>query len=132
MQTHTVRNKSKPTPIVTLTEPFLAQMLAARPESVSLVLARFLASYAALTGRRPVIQHDQHLALLAKAGADDAGVWVSRYAGLPPSLSQVRQFFADGFMAAPAASCGLDQELEVVEAFFSLLDSQMTTLRAEG
>ena len=125
MQTHTLRNKSKTTPIVRLTASFMTKMLAARPDSVSLVLARFIKNYATLTGKRPTLDYEQNMLLLNRADADENGQWSSPYAGLPLVLNRVHQCFIEGFLGAPPARQTMEEDLMIAERFFDLLDTQL-------
>jgi hypothetical protein len=68
----TLRNKTKQ-PIMTLTKPMLAKLLTAHPESVSMVLAKQVKEYRALTGKTLMLDHEQDLILRAHAGADERG-----------------------------------------------------------
>lgn len=107
----------------------MAKMLTARPESVSLVLARFIKHYAALTGKRPALDYEQNKLLLARAGADERGQWVSPYSDMPVVLSKVHQCFEAGFLVASPASHSLEEDLVIAETFFELLDAQLKPAR---
>jgi hypothetical protein len=119
----TIRNKAT-RPIMTLTPAMLTKMLAARPESVSLVLAKKRRDYKQLTGKDLSVDYDQQQALLARAGADARGVRTSPYSQLPFPLSQVRPVFADGFMIR-SISGGIAEDLALAESFYALLDTQL-------
>jgi len=120
----TIRNKTT-YPIVLLTPGMLAKMLAARPESVSLVLAKLIQDYKQITGKKLSLDCGQQQILLANAGADARGTWISRYAQLPYPLSQVKPIFADGFLLRPSSE-GLSEDLALAESFYALLDTQLT------
>jgi len=120
----TVRNKTKQ-PIMTLTPAMLAKMLAARPESVSLVLAKHVKDYKEATGKHLVLDHEQDLTLREHAGANASGMWTSRYVDLPYPMSQVKPLFSDGFMMRSFSS-SMSEDLVLAEAFHTLLDTQLT------
>jgi hypothetical protein len=120
----TIRNKTT-RPIMTLTPRMLAKMLAGRPESVSLVLAKRMRDYKGITGKALSLDYDQQQALLAHAGADARGMWTSRYSHLPYPLSQVAPIFADGFLLRPNSE-GLSEDLALAESFHALLDARLT------
>lgn len=128
MQEFTIRNKTTQ-PIVSLTPGMLAKMLAARPESVSLVLAKLIKDYNRITGKKLALDCDQQQILLARAGADASGAWISRYAQLPYPLSHVKSIFADGFLLR-SSSEGLSDDLAVAESFYAQLDTQLTLTAA--
>lgn len=128
MREFTLRNKAN-RPIMTLTPPMLVKMLAARPESVSLVLAKMIKDYKQLTGKALLLDYDQQQTLLAKAGADARGIWTSKYSQLPFPLSQVKPIFADGFMLRSLGG-SLSDDLELVESFYALLDTQLSSTSA--
>lgn len=123
MQTHTIRNKNKPTPIVTFTPDFFKQLMQARPDSASLVLHNLKKSYQSFTGKTLAIDHTQMLALLERAGANSLGIWQSSYSNLPPSLFMVKTTFIEGFSYWEREP--LDQQLSVAEAFYALLDNAL-------
>lgn len=121
MSTHTIRNKAKPTPIVTLTPKFMAQVLAARPESANLVLGWFFESYRRLTGKKPTLDYDQKKVLSERAGADAREYWVSRYVSLTAELYRVRECFVMGFMQ-PTSADNMQEALVTAELFYDGLD----------
>jgi len=123
MREFTLRNKST-NPILTLTPGMLEKMLGARPESVSLVLAKRIHDYKQVTGKTMSLDHEQNQILLAHAGADARGVWTSRYSQLPFPSSQMRMIFSDGFMLRPNSE-GLASDLALAESFFALLDARL-------
>jgi len=112
---------------MTLTPAMLAKMLAARPESVSLVLAKKRHDYKQLTGKTLSIDHEQELALLAHAGADARGTWLNRYSHLPYPLTMVKPIFADGFMLR-SMSGSMEEDLTLVESFHALLDAHLPVI----
>ena len=120
MSEFTIRNKST-RPIVTLRPQFLALMLEARPDSASLVLAKYCKDYKKLTGKEIHLDHDQNLQFLARFGADENGMWTGGYANLPNPWYAVERAFVDGFLAR-GLSPHLQQELEIAEAFYGMLD----------
>jgi len=120
MKEFSVRNKST-RPIMTLTPAMLAKMLQARPESVSLVLAKKRRDYKEITGKALTLDYAQEQALLAHAGADSRGTWTSRYSQLPYPLSQVKPLFADGFLIRPMSG-SMVEDLALAESFHALLD----------
>lgn len=122
MTEFTLRNK-KTTPIMTLTVSMFERMRKARPESVSLVLAKRIRDYKALTGKTLSLDYEQERCLLAQAGANERGVWTSKYAQLPLPLSQVKSIFADGFMLRTLGN--MSDDLAAAEAFYGLLDMQL-------
>lgn len=130
MREFTVRNKAK-NPIITFTPATLALLLAARPESVSLVLAKLVQDYKTLTGKTLTVDHEQNLQLLAHAGADDKGVWKSRYSGLCGSAAFIRPFFTDGFMRR-TVSGELAEDLAIAETFHAMLDTLLATQELEN
>jgi hypothetical protein len=123
MQEFTIRNKST-RPIMTLTPKVFAAICAARPESVSLVLAKKVKDYKDLTGKALSLDYEQQRVLLERAGADARGTWASQYSQLPYPLSQVRPVFADGFMLR-ILSGSLAEDLALAEAFYALLDAPL-------
>jgi hypothetical protein len=128
MKEFTIRNKTTH-PILSLTPGMLTKMLAARPESVSLVLAKRIQDYKQITGKKLSLDYDQQQILLAHAGADARGTWTSRYAQLPHPLSQVGPVFADGFLLR-SISGALSEDLALAESFYALLDTQINTTTA--
>lgn len=129
MPEFTIRNKSTH-PILTLRPPILAAMLAARPDSSSLVLSKYCRDYKRLTGKEIHIDHEQHLAFLKRYGADTKGTWASPYStGLGLPWFEVQRVFKDGFLAR-TISRGFLADLAVAEAFYSLLDARLGTAQA--
>lgn len=125
MNEFTLRNKTKQ-PIMTLTKPMLAKMLASRPESVSMALAKHVKEYKALTGKTLMLDHAQDLLLREHAGADERGWWTSKYAELPYPLNHVKPVFSDGFMQRHSGS--MQDDLALAEVFHDMLDLQMAAL----
>ena len=116
---------------MSLTPAMLAKMLAARPESVSLVLAKKCKDYKEITGKALSLDHEQQLALLDHAGADARGTWTSRYSKLPYPLTMVKPIFADGFMLR-SMSGSMVEDLELVETFHALLDAHLPEAAPDG
>jgi hypothetical protein len=125
-----LRNKAT-RPIMTLTAPMLAKMLSARPESVSLVLAKKRQDYKTLTGKALSLDYDQELKLLAHAGADARGTWTSRYNELPHPLNMLRPVFSDGFMQR-SMSGSMIEDLALAETFFALLDLRLPPIESSS
>ena len=121
MVEHTIRNKAT-NPIVTLRPKTLEAMLAARPESSSLALARFTALYKSLTNKSISLDYDQQQLFLQRYGADSQGAWVSRFSRLPYELLKVMGLFKDGFFRDPNMG-GFLQDLAVAELFFDMLEN---------
>jgi hypothetical protein len=126
MPEFTIRNKST-RPILTLKAPVLQALLAARPESSSLVLAKHRQDYKRLTGKDIELDHDQQLELLGRYGADAAGNWTSAYAHLESPWYSVERTFVAGFLAR-STSRGFGEDLELAEAFYDLLDCKLGKL----
>jgi hypothetical protein len=101
----------------------LAKMLAARPESARLVLNKYMRDYHTLTGKTPRLDYDQEQELQNRAGANAQGVWTSSYSQLPLPWYQVQSVFCDGFRARTTSE-SLSKDLELAEAFYSLLDKE--------
>ena len=124
MRTHTIRNKSKHTPILSLAPDFMAKMLSARIDSAALVIAHFIKNYEAITGKRPALEHGQHHALLTKAGAGENEQWVSTYRNLPAEQAKILEYFMHGFLAAPISTKSMEEDLLIAELFFDILDGK--------
>ncbi len=120
MVEHTIRNKTT-NPIVTLRPKTLQAMLAARPESSSLTLARFTALYRSLTNKSITLDYDQQQLLLERYDADSQGMWVSRFSKLPYDLLKVVGLFKDGFFRDPNME-GFLHDLTVAEVFYDMLE----------
>lgn len=119
MQTHTIRNKGKPTPIFTLTPAFFARVQECYPEAVTLALGSMVKQYQTLTGKKIVLDHEQQLALMKMCGADASGTWVSRYSRLKGRPFRLLRTFESGFLSE---SLALDEALELAQEFFVLLE----------
>lgn len=122
-----IRNKSTG-PIATLRPKVLAAFLAARPESVALVLDKHSRDYRDLTGKAISLDYEQRRQLLARAGADSKGIWTSVYsgstAGISKELYQVICLFSQGFLYRTASESLLG-DLTTAEAFYGLLDPHL-------
>jgi hypothetical protein len=125
MKEFTIRNKTT-RPIMTLTPKMLADMLVARPESVSLVLAKTIHDYKKITGKSLLVNSEQQQVLLGHAGADAGGTWTNRYVQLPYPLCHVKPIFADGFLLREISG-SMSEDLALVESFHALLDTQLAT-----
>ncbi len=123
MKEFTIKQK-KTQPILTLAPKVLDAFLKARPESISLVLARTLQSYKLLTNKTLMLQHDQQEQLLARVGADASGMWTSKYSKVRSTLFYVKNAFTEGFMRRSIGG-ELLEDLAIVEAFYEMLDAQM-------
>ena len=121
MKTHTIRNKSTTTPIVTLSPEFLEVLLKARPESASYTLGHFKKSYLALTGNSVVVDHDQQQQLLQRFGADEQGMWKSQYSDQGYSIYAITQAFQDGLLKRSFV-VGMDEVLQLCEDFYAMVD----------
>lgn len=128
MREFSLRNKSK-NPIMTLSPAMLKLALAARPESVSLMLAKYVSDYKQLTGKKITIDYEQNLILAKHMGADERGTWVSRYSGIPFNLFMIERLFKDGFMMR-IDSKSLTEDLKLAEDFFDMLDLQLAALKS--
>ncbi len=120
MPEFSLRNKTSPTPTLTLSKAVMGAMMDARPESSSLVLAKLKKDYLALTGKVFRLDPDQEQALLFRYGATDSGRWVSAFSKLPHPLSTAVNAFVSGFLSGTVSQCLL-ADLEVAEAFYGLL-----------
>lgn len=123
MQEFTLRNKTT-NPILKLTPAMLKKVLAARPESCQLMLAKYRRDYKSLTGKTVGVDHDQHMILLQRVNADSNGMWPSRYFQLPNPYYHVMTIFQDGFLNR-ATSESLSKDLELAEAFYAMLDEHL-------
>lgn len=116
MATHTIRQKSSATPLVTLRPKFFARALACHPEAFTLALHWFTTEYQRLTGKTVRLDHAQSLAFLEQVGADGRGVWHSRFAELPNPVATMIHIFTSGF--TQVASLDFETALEVAQAFY--------------
>lgn len=121
MKTHTIRNRRN-NPIVTLSPEFMQKMLAAYPEAVSLVLAKFRKDYAGLTGQKVSLDHEQYVIFMQQWSADDNGQWISKFSSLPPLAFHAKNIFIHGFMRQEPMR--LDEGLEIANKFFLMLDEK--------
>jgi sigma54-dependent transcription regulator len=119
MQTHTIRNKTSPTPILSFTPKFLAVVLRAQPEAAALTLDWFKRQYKTLTGKAMALDYEQSRALLARAGADEQGRWQSRFSGLSGTDYKVVTLFEQGFLSSGGMT--FDEALAVADAFYSAM-----------
>lgn len=126
MSEFTIRNKAK-TPILTLRPAVLQALLAARPESSSLALAKYCQDYKRVTGKVIHIDHEQNTELLKRFGADETGMWTGAYSKLPAPWFMVERCFVDGFLARQTSK-GLLEDLGLAEAFFDMLDAHLERL----
>lgn len=116
-QSFTIRNKST-RPIMTIGPKLLAQMLEARPDSVSLALAKHAKDYQQLTGKPISVTYEQEAILLKHYQADENGSWKSKYTMHP--LFNVIYAFRLGFMARDLGS--IENDIILAEQFFDLID----------
>lgn len=130
MQTHTIRNKDKPTPILTLKPAFFAKVLASRPESASLMLTKLKQDIKALVGKTPSLDYDQQQQLLAVTGATGTGRWVSKFSQYPPHLSRLAELFSSGLLSAP--TMGAEEVLQAAEDFYAMLERYFETNTASS
>ena len=124
----TLRNKSRE-PIVTFKPKVMTALLAARPESSSLTLAKLKRDYQALSGKVLRIDHVQQAQLLTRYGASSLGQWTSEFLALPATLYYVKQFFTDGFLSR-TMSTGVLTDLAIAEAFFEMLGHHVQATQA--
>lgn len=120
MQEFSIRNK-RTTPIVTLKKNVLQALLLARPESSSLVLAKYFQDYRRLTGKPIHLDHQQEQQFLQRYGARSDKSWDSSFSNISLPWAAVRSNFVAGFMGRPSTP-GLLQDLEVAEAFYQILE----------
>ena len=118
MASFTIRQKSSKTPIMTMGPKLLELVMKARPESVALALGKYSRDYKSITGKNIHIDHEQTLMLMKKNGADENGMWTSKYSMHPKF--RVIKAFEDGLMQASLSQ--IEQTLETAEAFFDLID----------
>lgn len=119
---YTLRNKSSKNPIITFKKPLLDALLKARPESASLAIAKHLKDYKLLTSKDLHIDYEQKQALLAVAGADDNGMWPSKYSNLSGDLYFVVKAFTDGLLNQSPIHCDISDALRRAELFFDMID----------
>lgn len=116
--THTIRNKAKDTPILTLSPAFLQKALAAHPEAFNLMLAWFQKEYKSLTGKTPVLDYEQRRALLDKVGADQSGHWTSQFTKLDAQSFKLLHIFQSGMLSYPGLS--VDEVLNMANQFYEM------------
>lgn len=110
MKTHTIRNKSKTTPIVTFSKPFLKKLLESHPLATRLTLARMLKLLRTYSGKQHAIDYEQHQQLEAIP-----------YKLIEGDLWFVESVFKEGFMNQSLTE--LDYDLTVANNFYKLLDN---------
>ncbi len=120
MKTHTLRNKSSLTPILTFTPAFFKKVSACYPEAICLTLHWFKLAYKRETGKTVHLDHAQGQAINALAGADERGVWHSKFSTLPAPAYQLQSVFTQGIEATPGGD--LEGILALTQEFFSVLD----------
>ena len=116
MRTHTIRQKSSPTPILTLTPRFFDQALACYPEAFTLALHWFKTEYQRHTGKSIQLDHGQSQAFLARVGANEQGVWRSRFAELSNPVATMMHIFTSGF--TQVAGLDFEMALKSAQAFY--------------
>ena len=119
MQTHTIRNKSSTTPILSLTPSFLKTAKNCHTESVCLMLAWFQQEYKAATGKKISLDYEQKAILLEKTGMTENGQWHSEFSTLPPAAFKMKVIFEQGLVHK--GSDTLDNILEIAETFYKML-----------
>lgn len=126
MKTHTIRNKASATPILTLSPAFWAHAKAtAFPESVSLMLGWLRKEYKALTGKSLVLTHEQDQDFRQWVGADERGMWTSRFSNKPPKVYQIIRMFETGFLSN--SSMSLEEALELAQEFYATIEKAYPT-----
>lgn len=116
MRTHTIRQKSSPTPILTLTPRFFDQALACHPEAFTLAVHWFTTAYQCHTGKRIRLDHAQQQAFLERVGANEQGVWHSRFAELSNPVATMMHIFTSGF--TQVAGLDFEMALKSAQAFY--------------
>lgn len=110
MHTHTVRNKNKPTPIVTLTKKFY-EMALEDPFAFHLSWCWFIERFKITTSKTPVLQHEQLMVLddmflkmhANREKVEDVNLW------------HIEQMFTKGFL--PTASKSFDEMFTIAVTF---------------
>lgn len=123
LTTHTVRAKSSPHPIFTLSPKFFALILEAEPEASSLALAWFTKAYSNLTGKTPSLDHEQEAKLLERYGARADGSWTPRT--LPYSLYLIDVLFRDGLLSR-TSGMSFEQALDTCTTFYTMLFRELS------
>ena len=120
MKTHTLRNKSSATPILTLTPKFFEKAMSCYPEAFTLALHWFNVAYKRETGKPVRLDHAQQQAFLQSVGATPSGEWRSKFSGLSFEAFQLTSLMTRGIEVTP----GLDFEgvLDIAQAFYVMLD----------
>lgn len=126
MPTHTIRNKSSATPIVTFKAKQWAEFRKCHPEAVSLTIAWLKKNYKQLTGKNLVLSHEQVLEFYSWVGADSSGIWRSKFSGLGLDAHLISQSFQDGILMS--SSLDLETVLRVSNEFFSMMASRFLEL----
>jgi hypothetical protein len=130
LKTHTIRNKHKGTPIVTLTQPFLEKLTPSSGWVVRVVLDSLLTEISHLLGRNAKLDLEQENALeqgLAAAAEKQATSHAALRArleatGIHDSTShELRVIFIAGLQATPARD--IEDVLALATQFDSLLPS---------
>jgi hypothetical protein len=130
LKTHTIRNKHKGTPIVTLTQPFLEKLTPSSGWVVRVVLDSLLTEISRLLGRNARLDLEQESALVQglasaaeKRAASHAALRArSEATGIHDSTSHaLRAIFIAGLQATPA------RDIEDVLALATRFDNQLPT-----
>lgn len=124
MLAYTLSQKSSASPLATLSAACMKQLLAARPESISLVLHRWKSEFKRTLGKTPRLHHEQTQKLAEHAGAINGGAWTSKYSALPLDLYRIQDCFTTGFIAD--MSIPDKSALLVAERFYDMLDMAWT------
>lgn len=121
MKTHTIRNKASTTPILTLAPAFWEHATqACYPESLSLALGWFSAQYRDLTGKDVRLAHEQLSEFLAQVGANEQGLWTSRFVTKPAPVYRAIRLFEDGFLRS--RDMDLEQALNIAQTFYAAIE----------
>lgn len=124
MAEYTVRNKSSSTPIVTFGKKLFERMIAARPDSVNLAIAKHCLSYKQLTGKSLHVDHVQNEQLLKHFGANASGTWSSAYTNLlTGDAYRVVKAFEQGVMADSISNSPLEEVIVRAELFYDMVDA---------
>ena len=127
----TLRNKKGPAVIVTYSQAVMAVFLAARPDSVSLAIAKHAQDYKTLTGKVLRVDHEQDVQLMRHFGSTDGTSWISPYSSLPREDFHVVRMFTDGYLKA-SVSADILGNLKIAERFFEMVDrSQASAAKAD-
>lgn len=126
MADYTLRNKASNTPIISFSKKLLADMLKARPESVTLAIAKHCANYKNVTGKDLRVDHEQEAALMHARGAAPGGSWSSKYTTLGGDVYGVVTSFEIGVMQRTLGNSDIVDVLRQAELFFDMLDLYIT------